>query len=137
MLSWINKIFKKNTVKGDLLSTSDPGHYITLLNGMRVRVVYDREVLEKLARTVGGADKVKQLAKLKGDISSWKIVYWTMIQAGEKADGREFRMSVDDLWRLLSLSHAKEFLDIIHAESLSSWGTLKQDNRSNTKIVSN
>ena len=137
MLSWINKIFKKQPVQGDSLPKGDQQHYITLLNGMNVRVVYDRRVLEKLVKTVGGPAKAKQLAKLKGDVSSWKIVYWTMVQAGEKADGREFKMSADDLWRLLGLYHAKEFLDIIQAESLSSWGTLKKDYRSNTKIMSN
>lgn len=115
MLNRIRNIFKKQT--------SENKHFVTLLDGSRVRVVYNMSVFEELVRIVG-KDQYKRLSSGKiVDLASWKIVYHVMVKEGEAADGRKFKLSADELWRLVSFSHAKEFAAIINSESEAMAGT--------------
>lgn len=109
MLKRIWNLFKKQT--------GENKHYVTLLNGKRVRVVYNMSVFEELVRIVG-KEQYKRLASGKiTDLASWKIIYFIMVREGEAADGRQFKLTADELWKLVSFSHAKEFASIINSES--------------------
>ena len=90
---------------------------MTLINGQRVRVVYNMSVFEELVRIVG-KNQYQRLASGKiTDLASWKIIYFIMVREGEAADGRQFKLTADELWKLVSFSHAKEFVAIINSES--------------------
>ena len=105
----IRNLFKKQT--------GENKHYVTLLNGKRVRVCYNMSVFEELVRIVG-KEQYKRLASGKiTDLASWKIIYFIMVREGEAADGRQFKLSADELWKLVSFSHAKEISSMITSES--------------------
>jgi len=103
--------------------------YIELLDGRSVRVAFNLGVYEALIKTIG-QKKFNQLSKGLVDPAAYKVAYLEMIKAGESLDGRETTLTLEDMGRLISFPQMRQFIEVIQAESKS---TFKQYGR----IISN
>lgn len=82
-------------------------NYITLLNGQRVRVAFTLEAYQEIIDTIGQS-RFDQIAAGKFDPEGYKVAYLAIIRAGELLDGKEVKLTTNDLGRLISLPQMRE-----------------------------
>lgn len=87
-------------------------HYITLLNGQRIRVAFTLDAYEEIIQTLG-MDRFNEIAKGKIDFKGYKVAYLAMVKAGEALDGRKVTFTTDDLGRLISYPQMQELRNAI------------------------
>ena len=89
-----------------------PKHYITLLNGQSVRVVFNIDVYQEIIAALG-QNRFNEIAAGKVDIAAYKILYLALIKAGEALDGRVTALNTADLGRLIGVPQMQELRKVI------------------------
>ena len=94
-------------------------NYIELANGSRVAAVFNFDVLMQIQNKIPG-NQLTALSKGKiQDINALMNIFLFMIHAGEKAEGRECSLTLDDLKRFLPINETHTLLQIVIVQTQS------------------
>jgi len=94
-------------------------NYIELANGNRVAAVFNFDVLMQIQNKIPG-NQLKEISKGNfKDVNALMNIFLFMIQAGERTEGRECSLTLEDLKRFLPIGETHTLLQIVMVQTQS------------------